>query len=216
MNSNKIAVFDFCDTLYNGQSLNDFLIYFSKNSFIKKVYLSSINHLYKLGLLRSDIKKSLQLKIFNGINQNKIDSICFNFYQDIIKKNLNISVTNELNRLNQDGYQILILSGALSDYLKYLKFDFPISKIISNSLQFDGEMCLGVIDKPECLGIGKLEKFQQNFNLINENIIDSIFFTDHASDSILFSFFKQNIIVVKKNNIPNWVKHINFNIIEVE
>ena len=51
----------------------------------------------------------------------------------------------------------MVLSGGLYDYIRFIKNDFPVNHIIANQLVFYNGVCTGYIDKPECLGIGKLE-----------------------------------------------------------
>lgn len=212
MNKN-IAVFDFCDTIYKGQSLNEFMKYYVKDKFLLKYFLNFIEFLYNKGILRSDVKKRLQLKIFTGISENKYELLCENFYSDIIKSNFNNSIIKKIREANNNGYHVVILSGGLFDYIRFICNDLPIDNIIANKMLFENNICVGGIDSPECLSIGKLTRFNESYSINRNDYFDSLFYTDHFSDSVLFPIFKRNIIVVKGNEIPLWAK--SFEIIEV-
>jgi len=201
-----IAVFDFCDTIYNGQSLNDFINYYAKKKLLIKIYLKLLNFFNSHGILRPDINKALQLKVFRGLSKNSYENICKNFYNDIIKKNFNRQIVTKILEAKNDGFHVLILSGGLDDYIKYIKSDFLIDNIIANKMVFNNDICSGNIDSPECLGIGKLDRFNLEYSIDKHDYFDSLFYTDHFSDSVLFPIFKKNIIVTKENNIPIWAK----------
>ena len=214
MKIEKIAVFDFCDTIYSGQSLNDFIDFIVRENFIKFYYVSIISYLYKLGFIRPDVRKSLILKVFKNFEKKKYELVCQKFYNEVVKENFKLEVISKMLEANQKGFHILVLSGGLYDYIKFLKNDFPVHNIIANRLIFDHGLCTGFIDKPECLGIGKLEKFSKIYSTILTDYSESVFYTDHVSDSVLFPIFKENIIVTTKGSCPIWVKNLNLKVIE--
>jgi HAD superfamily phosphoserine phosphatase-like hydrolase len=163
----KYAIFDFCDTLVKGQSLQLFCYFRCNKNLPYFLYFKIINWIYEIGFLRVDIKKALLLKIFKGLSKQKYEKLCEEFYNVVLRTIFIDRIKSELISAKQNGYKIIILSGGLKDYIKFIQNDLAIDLVIGNELKFNNaNKCLGIIDGIDCLGPNKISYLSKN--LINK------------------------------------------------
>lgn len=210
----KIAFFDFCETLVNFQTADNFIYYIRKNSKRKRwmlvwnyiriflVYTKIIYYLTRI-FPKSSIHKRLVLFQLKGYTNIEVDKYAQLYYNKCIRPNLIEPVIDEMKFLQKEGYRIVIVSGGYDVYLKYFAIEFGIAlkDILSTKIKFNKKgICCGVFDGIDCLWNNKvliLSKFYK------KNSIYSIAFSDSETDLPLLNWANKGI-VVRRNDIKPW------------
>ena len=139
-NNNKVALFDFCETLANFQTADAYVEFVkthcanhkSKLLFREKVYKilkknRVVSILTRLFPQRS-INKRLICFQLRGLNYYDMDRLAKDYYDDIIKPNLIMPVVDELVELKKENYRIILVSGGYDIYLKYFAAEYGINE----------------------------------------------------------------------------------------
>ncbi len=199
----KIAIFDFCDTLYHGQSFDHFILYLYQNfevPFVKKKIVILSNLFTKNTLNR----KNNLLSPFKNLSKEKFEEIFLQFYNKKIKIGFNAKIIKLLLQHKSNNYKILIASGGLYEYLKYLKNDIPVDYLIATKLYFKHNLFTGKILNKECLGKNKMDMIKNNIDFSIYNMNASYVYTDHFSDLNLLRLVGHPMIVGKNDKKPTW------------
>ena len=197
--SNNYAVVDFCDTLYYGQSLEDFIKYcFSRTSrytlrraFLKlnkKKYLNSRD--YYAAHLRS-------LKI----DANEIEILYQGFFRDVVVEKLNYQL---IQLLKEKKYKnIIIASGALNGYLKFLTEYLDIHSIISTHVTIERRNIY--LDNKMCVGEEKKRRVLEQFPTLGVQLSYDMY-TDSLHDLPLLNSARE--CYIRKINGILWDRHL--------
>lgn len=178
----KIVYVDFCNTLYRGYSLNDFLKFLAKESGTLYIFL-----LYILKFLgRIFFKKSLQNYLISFFSSTYLDTISTK-YAEILEKHLIHSSVDLVLNLYKNNYKVVIVSAAFSDYIKKIKFPFVVDKILAISFK----------DNPinTIYGKNKVSKILEMESLIADKAIHRVSISDHISDIPMLEFADQAIVI---------------------
>ena len=186
----KIALFDFCETIVSFQSADRYV------KFVVENYATSVvrfrHRLYilqdKLHLVRRlnkychthFVTKELLLKQLKGVKYEVMDLAAQEYYNKVIRPNL-ISVTiTELKRLQKEGYRIVIVSAGYDIYIRYFarEFGINIDDVHANKLLFNDQKFLGKYEK-DCIGDVKVEILNENFR---KEDVYAVAYTDSESD----------------------------------
>ena len=109
----KIVYVDFCNTLYRGYSLNDFLKILGQRV-RNSIHLST---LYFKIFRTNFFKKSLQNYLISFFSSTYLDTISTK-YAEILEKHLIHSSIDLVLNLYKNNYKVVIVSAAFSDYIK--------------------------------------------------------------------------------------------------
>lgn len=207
MTKNKdLIVFDFCDTLFDGQSISlfyEFLV--TKQKWYKQIYIKIRNKFNRIPSKDSKKYKEFLLSSFNGSSLDYFNCMGKLFFDEVIKKRLNIEVLDRLKEHQKNQDYIVIVSGGLSCYLSVFCERFQIDYLISTELEFKEQRFTGKISKKECLGKEKVVKLKY---LLNKNKLiyaNTWVYSDHESDLPLFQLANKAVVVVK-NPSQVWIK----------
>lgn len=217
MYKKKLAVFDFDDTLYKGQSLNDFLefIYNCEIGFTRRIIHKLCKQIVRLCHFSSKTDKLLLTLFIKNLPLQKLEQYAYQFSKEIVEKRLNpVLFERLLFHINSDD-DVAIVSGGLEIYLQIFSKKHSVeyciaTKIISFQEHFKQ------LDK-ECLGNEKLSRILSELSIEKYNIAESYVYTDHLSDIPLLDYFGQGFFVIKENStIPADFKNKKWNIIYTE
>lgn len=221
-NKEKVALFDFCETLVNFQTADAYVNYTRlhygkfRMSFWHLVHLlvSKLRVISFLEFLfpKSSINKRIILRQLSSESFEKLDKVASEYYLNQIRPNLIRSVVNEMVRLKNEGYRVMLISGGYYIYLKYFAYEFGIKEddIIATRLRFINGKCAGTFEGKDCLFEEKTTRL--NFLFPNK---DSYFFqaySDSKSDCPMLDWADRGVVVrnisAKKWDINNQYKEI--------
>jgi len=208
----EIAFFDFCNTLVKINTLSCFVDFVIND---KKISDISIRKwIFEKRSLLSELKiyssRKIELKCLSGLKRELLEEFGREFYQKVINVNFNPGVVSKLYELKSNGFQIIIISGALDLYLKYISEVLPVDFIISSELAFNNNKCLGNICGIDTIGIGKIEKLKMVYEKYQDiNFKNSYFFTDGLEDAPLLKIVGNPFFVIKEDQKNLFIRIIN-------
>ncbi|MGD9676904.1 MAG: HAD family hydrolase [Vulcanibacillus sp.] len=190
----KLAIFDFDGTLFPIDTLRFLLSHWKENKYSKLKYYRSyllligLFMIYKLDIKsripRETIKnKSLQSfnYIFSGMSEDEVIEFLNNCAEGIIEL-LNPAVVEEVRKAKNEGYHIVLLSGAYELLLHKVADYLEIDTVIGTKMHFID----GVFDyntKLEIItGSAKLKQLNKNFKDFSIDLESSLAFADSISD----------------------------------
>jgi len=192
----KIALFDFCETIVSFQSADRYARYVVDNfatpivRFRHRLYvLQEKFHLasrFNKYFHTRFITKELLLKQLKGVKYEVMDLAAKEYYNMIIRPNLIPETIVELMRLQKDGYRIVIVSAGYDIYIKYFAKEFGINTedVHANKLLFKDQEFCGGYDK-DCIGEVKVEILNENFRKEDVYVVA---YTDSESDLPLLNW----------------------------
>lgn len=217
-NKDKLALFDFCDTLVGFQTANQYVRYIVKNfstSYVKLRHLFYIL-LLKLRVIKileslfpsNNIQKRIILWQIKGVKKDVIDIAAKEFYLNMIKPNLISKTMDELQKMISNGWEIAIVSGGYNVYIEYFAQDYGIKaeNIIANKLVFRNNIFTGTFDV-DCMGEMKVKMLCEHFQRDKYFIIA---YSDSESDMPMLKWADEGYVIYKT---PNWIKSNNLNMI---
>lgn len=217
----KIAFFDFCNTLVSFQTADPFIDYVRKLNgnyymrfleFILQILIKSrIIAIFNKFMPDFLIEKKLKLIQLRGMTHEKLDFLARSYYKDMIKPNMIESIITELKILENQGYEICIVSAGYSIYLKYFIQDFQIRHIISTEIEFNEETkkCSGFIKGRDCTGHQKKISIYSYFPLNEINFKDCISFSDSIGDLPML-LLTGKAVVVSRSFPQSWAHRYKF------
>jgi len=211
---NKIALFDFCDTLVDFQTGDAFIDFIRENTKKKKalifekfrVFLIKIRFFSILSKIFPSNNWHKKLKLFQlkGSAKSEIEHLSLLYYIERIKPRLIKRIIQELQQYKKEGYSIYIVSGGFSDYIIHFCKEFEINEPIATNIKYKNEICLGIIDGIDCMHAAKIDKIKNVIDLSNINLEQSVAYSDSITDLPLLTIVKNGVVVSKKHS-QNWV-----------
>ena len=210
------VVFDFCDTIYNGQSLDDFVSHTAKKRVIigriiitlKRVLFHTRLSSLVYYLTKKDINKFLDMLVFLGFIKSELQTIGESFAEEN-KEKLRVKA---ISLLRCEGNDVIISSGGLHYYIvPFLKGFRSDIIVLSAEFYFFGSWCTGVLKRSNL----REEKVTELERLGVKEVLKV--FTDDISDLPLLNMAHHKIIVAKSDatTIPDWVTDERFSYIDL-
>jgi len=112
--------------------------------------------LRRLRLISSRLLKNMALRCLAGFSRAEVEALGHSLYQQQIKPNLVKDGLLEIARRKEEGYAVLILSGAFNFILSDFCQENQIPHCYSARVAFQGDTCLGCLEGAEMLGPEKL------------------------------------------------------------
>ena len=216
----RLAIFDFCDTLVNFQTADEFCKYVlkkeSKYSFLKIDRFFESYYLYrlfsKLGFSRLS-QKRLLLRGLKGLTRSKIEFYGEQFVQDRIENQLNRDVFQRLLAHIEAGDIVVINSGGYEAYLLHFSHKHKIEFTFSTQFKYVNDIFSGEIHGNDCLGREKIRRMNDT-NLLGKSYSDIYVYSDSVTDTPIFDLATRRVAVIKHNTTPKWCQS-NFGIIKL-
>jgi HAD superfamily hydrolase (TIGR01490 family) len=214
---NRLALFDFCDTLVSFQTADRFVHFVRANERLPRMqakeYFRKI--MIRAGVLRfftrlvgSDFHKKIVLWQLKGISFSRLDQIAECYYRTEIKPALIKESMAALLLLKEQGYKIFIISAGYDVYLKYFAQEYQIDKLICTEITFKNGKCMGTFSGSDCYGQHKVDRLTDYLAKIDATFDETISFSDCLSDLPLLQWSKTGV-VVRKEGSARWARDHN-------
>ena len=202
----RLAIFDFDDTLYNGQSLSDFLAFMENKLPLPKWLYAKIRKRFE-GTSKHDNKlhKEFLLEGLTSFSETQFIEAGKEFYNKVISKGIFKQVLAEIYRLRDEGVLIVIASGGFDIYVNHFMKEHKIQYGVMSKLWFKNGIFTGKILGNECLGNEKAIQVKQLFQNAAVDWSQSYVFSDHKSDIPLFNMVGHKTVVIHESESPSWV-----------
>jgi len=205
-NKVKLAIFDFDDTLFIGQSHNLFFSFLeSKLPIFKKFFFKIIFRFFlNNNLITSKKNKEFRFKPYKGISAKLFNEYSEYFYINIIRPRLSLKILSLLSNHRKEGFLIVIASGGFECYIKHFVEDYNIDYAVSTKLNFDNNQFSSLIEGNECLGEEKVKRVKHMFKNFDVDWNNSFVYSDHISDQPLFNLVL-NKVFVDSGQSKEWI-----------
>ena len=192
----KIALFDFCDTLVDFQTANAYVRYCIKHHATLVVGFRYFFYrvLRRLKLLKYiGDEKIVLLSLLKGCTQDLMYQAAKEYYENMIKPRLVLPVISELEKYQKDKYRIVIVSGGYDIYISLFAKDFGIQQddVISNKLLFHKKIFTGRFDV-DCMGEEKVRKLNSRFD---KDKCEVVAYSDSESDMPMLKWADRAFLV---------------------
>lgn len=211
---NKVALFDFCETIANFQTADAYVDFVRQNLNDKRMCrlermqkclrkLKLIQILDKLTNNRHSINKRIKLYQLKGHSLFKLQELAKAYYQEKIRPNFIPEILKKVQDLKERGYSVLVVSGGYDLYLRFFVEEFALTDLISTKIEFKDEVCTGKLEGIDCLRGGKIEMLNHYFD---EKPDYSVAFSDSRSDLPMLLWAEKGV-VVSQNRHQLWVEN---------
>ena len=212
---NKIALFDFCETIANFQTADAYVRYVQSHSVptnigIRLLY-NILNQSRVLGIVRrlkpkGSIDKRFILKQMKGRTYEEMDRLAEDYYNNMIKPNMIEPVITELRRLQSEGYGIYVISAGYDIYLKYFVKDFKVDGLLSTKIEFKDGVCTGRFDGQDCMFDYKIDYIN---SMIKGDHSQWLAFSDSITDLPMLELVG-NPVVISRGKSQTWAEKKGF------
>lgn len=213
MKHNKLAIFDFCETLVDIQSADAFVGFVILEGdyafkFIRVNYFKFIKLLVQLRFFRvlkiiigdNSLEKALRLFALRGLTQDYLEKKANRFILQLNELKIK-SIWNIFeNSLNDDDSSVLICSGGYDIYLRKV-FSTVDVEIICTELSYKNGKFSGFWEGTDCLGSEKSRRL--NKLKYPQKAQEITVFTDSSTDVPLLELSTKGV-VVGKGDCPTW------------
>ncbi len=201
----KVALFDFCETLVKFQTADRFVQYVCGHSDNRTIGRKLLILVASILLPHSSINKRVILNRLRGFDRGRLEILAHDYYSSQIKPNLIEETVSDLKCLQQDGFRIIILSGGYDIYLKYFAEEFGISDVVSSAIDFKNGVCTGRMKGKDCLWRNKIEMLEEycQRNNIEMDRSNSYAYSDSKSDLPMLNYVGNRVLVRRKDR-PRW------------
>lgn len=200
----KIAVFDFCGTLANYQTLEPFLkkVVCELHPIIFKIIDSKcfikicdlFTHLFRKLGYKDYIYKSILVYCTKGCDEKLFEELGPKYYIETVKPNLISETLKFMEMLKNSGYKLLIISGGSRYYIKQFADEYKVDNIITAEIEFRDGKSQGKLVR-SCLNEEKVNLLRRY--LLENDIQDKIDIcvTDSISDKPILDIAKRKVAV---------------------
>ena len=207
----KIAIFDFCETIVPFQSASAFVGYVARrHASLKHRFRWIIFKVLRRTRITSKLEslskgktseKLLSLWVIKGLSYDKLDDASHSFYENVLRPAFIPEVIHELERRKADGYRIVLASGGYGIYLRYFAKEFGIAEqdMLSSNLEFINQTFSGRMTGLDCMRTNKLVLIEQLFNRDNTYCVA---YSDSESDIPILTWADEGFVVKKS---PSWI-----------
>ncbi len=199
----NIAIFDFDDTICKGQSISGFIKYLLQKSGLRyriEYYFRKIIMPYESNQYPQ--YKEFLLKTFTNLDEDFFESCSKEYAKILINQRMNKNVLLEVeNHLKNKDYLILS-SGGLEIYLKYIAKELNFDTLFATKLEFENQKFTGKIQGKENLDEQKVINFSHHFKNYNKLEV----YTDSVNDLPLIEIGTKVNIIVNGTADTKWIK----------
>lgn len=212
----KICIYDFCQTLANFETADEFVHYVRRQlksyrmrmidlvrvilvelriiPFLEKVISIFAGHF--------SINKRLLLYELKGLSEETINAYAQKYYTDVIRPNLVGCVVDKLKREKEMGYDVAIVSASYEPFLRFFMYEYDVDYLVTNKFKYDEKgRFIGRMAMPDCYGKQKVIDFYRTLPQYKNNN-DKILFSygDSISDLPILKIAQKGIVVSCKNS----------------
>lgn len=213
-NKDKVALFDFCETIANFQTADAYVRYVQSrstptNKGVRFLY-NILNQSRILGIVRrikpkGSIDKRFILKQLKGRSQTEMERLAKDYYVNRIKPNLIEPVVSEMERLKSEGYSCYVVSAGYDIYLKFFCEEFGMDGLLSTKIEFKDGICTGRFDGPDCMFDYKINYIK---SVIQGDTSQWLAFSDSITDLPILELVG-NPVVISRSHSQKWAEKRN-------
>lgn len=216
--NDKIALFDFCNTVVDFSTADEFVNFVRKKKRlplmnIKNNFRKFINFLNLTKIIQKytdkHVHKLLYLSQLKGLSRSEIEFFAKEYYEKRIKPGFVKETIQEIYRLKKLGYKLYVVSGGYDVYLKYFIKEFNFDGLICTKIDFKNDKVTGIFDGYDCLNDNKIILLKKYFNSENLKNYNSVAYSDSITDLPLLNYCQKGV-VISKNSSEEWAKENNF------
>lgn len=208
MNSNALAIFDFCDTLFNGQSVSCFIDFLeSRLPFYEKIACKIKKKLNTIPSSDSKRYKEYLLGSYRHVTEEEFERLSVEFFDNVVLKKLHQPVLDKLLEHKNNGDIVVVASGGFENYLKHFKGKFNVDYLFCTKLKFEKKRFTGFVDGNECLGVEKARQVKSFFRPFNIDWARSSVYSDHENDLPLFELAGRKVLVQTSRSL-DWKRDL--------
>jgi HAD superfamily hydrolase (TIGR01490 family) len=214
--NDKVAFFDFCETIVDFQTADAYVDFVRENHGTKRMrLLENIQRLliktYAIRIIqkifrKSSVNKQIKAYQLKGLREVDLNMWANDYYQQRIRPHFIPVIIEKLKYLQSRGYKVGVVSGGYGIYLKYFASEFHLDFVLSSDLDFVNGICTGRWRGDDCLNQNKLAYIDRFFN---GEVPYSIAFSDSQTDVPLLSFSSEGV-VVSRNKHQSWIDKYNY------
>ena len=137
-----LALFDFDDTLARGDSILPYLLYCIRRGAAPKRQLLRAACGYLRFLIQpsgASGAKERTLSFIRGKTVVEMDALARDFFRDVYIRHFFQEGMQELWRLREEGYRILVVSASADVYMRVLPEFLPVDAVLATVCEVDGE-----------------------------------------------------------------------------
>jgi len=194
--SSRLALFDFDGTLCRLNSYHVFLSWLMKRPTPNSLKLMGAVALRKAGLVGRPTLLNIALGSLKGKTRAEVELIGKSIFKATLLPNLNKMGIAEMQKKRDEGYGLVILSGAFDFILKPFCDFYQIDHWQSTRLAYTNGICCGHLEGPEFLGDEKRIYVQNYFSQSSINWMESCAYSDELVDLPLFSLVGTKILIL--------------------
>lgn len=213
MKHNKVAIFDFCETLVEIQSADAFVHFVISeadysNKFIRVNYFKFIILLVRLRFFRilkliigeNSLEKALRLLSLRGLTQEYLEKKANRFVLKLNEIKIK-SIWNIFeNSLNDADTTVLICSGGYDIYLRKMFSSIDV-EVACTELAYKNGKFTGFWEGTDCLGLEKSRRLKKLMR--PQEVKEITVYTDSSTDLPLLDLSSRGV-VVGKGDCPSW------------
>lgn len=210
----KLAIFDVDYTLTKKETLLEFYSFCTKNKISNLKYIPRVIYSgLMFGLNIYDEKKTKQtfLKFIRNMDEDSLKELVHRYYKERLRNILYKDGIDELKRLKNEGYMVILVSASPEFYLNELYDIEEVDIIIGTRFEFKDGIFTGKMVGENCKGkekVKRLEAMLSSKNIV-PNYKESMMFSDSLSDKPLLDLVgNPRLINFKKD--PKGMKVLNW------
>ena len=198
----KIAFFDFCETLVQFQTADNFVDFVRRS--VKSPFMNALEF-FRVCLVKvrffalanrlhqNNLHKKLKLLQMKNLPDDKVCFLAKQYYENEIKPCLINEMIIELKKKKRQGYFTVIISGGYEHYIRHFAEDFEVDLVVAT------DILSGRIDGLDCMGSNKIKKLKEYLSLDLYDLENSVAYSDSLSDLPLFELVGNPVAVVKES-----------------
>jgi HAD superfamily hydrolase (TIGR01490 family) len=197
--SSRLAIFDFDGTLCRLNSYHVFLRWLMRRPAPISLKIMSATALRKAGLVTRSTLMNIALNSLKGKTRDEVELIGRSIFEKTILPNLNKIGISEMKNKHDEGYDVIILSGAFDFILKPFCDFYEIDHWHSTQITYSNGICTGRLNGIEFLGEAKRRYLQDHFFESKINWPESCAYSDELADLPLLSMVGSKFFVVSNS-----------------
>ena len=213
MENKQLIIFDFCETLVNIQTADNFVLWvLEKEKVNSKFQLDFIRRLKKIKFItilnvlfpRLNFEKRLMLRLLKNLSQETINENAKN-YAEWLKGKWIMELKDLFMKYVDNGAKIVVISGGYEIYLKHFFAEFPEVIVFGTKIEFKNGKLTGMFDGKDCMFQEKVNILDRWIETSGQNMEKSVVFSDSISDLPLLKWANEGFVVSHKKE-QNWAK----------
>ena len=154
--------------------------------------------LRKAKLITRPTLMNMALKYLAGKTRTEVEAIGQTIFESRLFSKLNPIGLAEIQRRRDDGYKVVVLSGAFDFILKHFCDRHDIDHWQSTQIAYQDSVCSGRLDGVEFLGEAKRAYLKNHFSQMGVDWNQSCAYSDEIVDAPLFSMVGNRFLVGRR------------------